>query len=149
MNKLISIVFSVVAAALVSGCAGLPRYYKADAAGPKQDQDQSYFQIRIVNNAGVPLEVFENATAGQGPVSLVQPGDAETIQVRSNYAEPWILCTIHARIAGAAGTTNSAVITRQFSFDNYRWSIYGGSGFGEPRPQVHVWDLRDYDFRRY
>ncbi len=142
---MVQVFIGLLFVAILSGCAGsLPRYYQA-GSGAKADKLPSYFQVRLVNNSKVPVTVFENGAANQGDlVTALQPGAVETVHVRAHYMEtPSVDIVLHAR---AEGVNGSPVSTRNFNFNNYRWSIYGGQGFGDPSPQVFVWEFTNWDF---
>lgn len=143
--KVVQVFIGLLFVAILSGCAGsLPRYYQA-GSGAKADKFPSYFQIRLVNNSKVAVTIFENGEANQGDlVTALRPGGVETIHLRAHYLEtPSVDVVLHAR---AEGVNNARIATRNFNFNNYRWSVYGGQGFGQPSPQVYVWEFSDWDF---
>lgn len=144
-TNVVRVFIGLLFTAVLSGCAGsLPRYYQA-GSGAKADKFPSYFQVRLVNNSKVAVTIFENGEANQGDlVTGLPPGGVETIHLRAHYMEtPSVDVVLHARVEGVADTR---VVTRNFSFNNYRWSIYGGQGFGQPSPQVYVWEFSNLDF---
>jgi hypothetical protein len=147
-----TITFVLIATLLGTGCASLPRYYRAgdlSQPGGKANKFVSPMQIRVVNNTRFVVTVFENGQANQGDLLHLAPGQVETIHVRSHYLEEQgVPVVLHARAeaAGSGAKAPTRVPTRQFWFNNQRWSVYGGPGFGVPPTQVYTWDITDWEF---